>query len=36
VIEFEDEDPQIGRRFEAELKKTGAHCQMPHLGAMVN
>ena len=36
VIEFEDEDPQIGRRFEAELKKTGAHCQMPHLGAVVN
>ena len=36
VIEFEDEDPEIGRRFEGELKKTGARCQMPHLGGFLN
>ena len=29
LIDYEDEDPQIRRQFEAELAKTGAQCQMP-------
>jgi len=33
AIEFEDEDPEIRRRFEAELSKTGARCQMPRFTA---
>jgi quercetin dioxygenase-like cupin family protein len=29
-IEFEDEDPQIHRDFEAAMKKAGARCNMPY------
>jgi len=29
LIEYEDEDPEIRRRFEEALKKNGAVCQMP-------
>ena len=29
LIEYEDEDPEIRRRYEAELKKTGVPCEMP-------
>jgi mannose-6-phosphate isomerase-like protein (cupin superfamily) len=29
LIDYEDEDPAIREQFEAELGKTGAHCQMP-------
>jgi hypothetical protein len=29
LIEYEDEDPEIRRRFEEELRKNGAVCQMP-------
>jgi mannose-6-phosphate isomerase-like protein (cupin superfamily) len=29
LIEYEDEDPEIRRRFEEALKRTGATCQMP-------
>ncbi|MFQ5851571.1 MAG: cupin domain-containing protein [Candidatus Binatia bacterium] len=33
MIEYEDEDPEIRRRYEAELKRTGAVCKMsPVLG----
>jgi hypothetical protein len=34
MIEYEDEDPEIRRRFEAELKKTGGRSQMPELGSL--
>ena len=29
LIEYEDEDPEIRRRYEAALKQTGVPCQMP-------
>ena len=29
LIEYEDEDPQIRRRYEEELQKTGVPCEMP-------
>ena len=29
MIDYEDEDPEIRRRFEAELKKAGVPCEMP-------
>jgi oxalate decarboxylase/phosphoglucose isomerase-like protein (cupin superfamily) len=29
MIEYEDEDPEIRRRFESELKKKGIRCEMP-------
>jgi gentisate 1,2-dioxygenase len=31
-VEYEDEDPEIRRLFEAELRKTGAECRMPPVG----
>jgi len=29
LIEYQDEDPEIRRRYEAELRKTGIACEMP-------
>ncbi|OGP25041.1 MAG: hypothetical protein A2038_02615 [Deltaproteobacteria bacterium GWA2_57_13] len=31
LIDYEDEDPEIRRRFEATLKKEGVACSMPHV-----
>ncbi len=33
MIEYEDEDPEIRRRFEAALKKAGVACMMPPVGS---
>jgi hypothetical protein len=31
MIDYEDEDPEIRRRFEAELKRAGVPCEMPQV-----
>ena len=34
LLEYEDEDPEIRRRFESRLKSTGVRCEMPQFARL--